>query len=136
MGFDNTTFQLLQSALLAANMRQQVYANNIANAQTPGYKRQDVQFESVLNQTMSAPLPVMGERSIPIPSSSSLNWMNLTNVKPQIVTDNQSVVQNNGNNVDIDAEMADLAENQIRYNTLIQDVQDRLTQLRTAINGG
>jgi flagellar basal-body rod protein FlgB len=136
MSSDASTFQLLQNALLATNMRQQVYASNIANAQTPGYKRQDVQFETMLQNAMSAPEAYPGERTIPIPSPNQANWQSIAQIQPVLVTDNQTTVGNDGNNVDIDSEMANLAENQIRYNTLVQDVQVRLTQMKNAINGG
>jgi flagellar basal-body rod protein FlgB len=133
---DSLTFQLLQNALMAANMRQQVYASNIANAQTPGYKRQDVQFESMLENAMSAPVAYPGERTIPIPSQNETSMQTVGQVQPVVVTDNQTAVGNDGNNVDVDSEMANLAENQIRYNTLVQDVQERLARMKTAITGG
>ena len=136
MSSDALTFQLLQSALMATNMRQQVYASNIANAQTPGYKRQDVQFETVLANAMSTPVAKIGERTIPISISNQPNLQEIAQIQPVVVTDNQTKIGNNGNNVDIDSEMANLAQNQIRYNALVQDVQNRISRLRTAINGG
>lgn len=117
-------------------MRQQVYASNIANAQTPGYKRQDVQFETVLANAMSTPVAKIGERTIPISISNQPNLQEIAQIQPVVVTDNQTKIGNNGNNVDIDSEMANLAQNQIRYNALVQDVQNRISRLRTAINGG
>ncbi len=136
MSSDASTFQLLQSALMATNLRQQVYAANIANAQTPGYKRQDVSFETTLQNALSAPEATLGERFIPIYIPNQPNWQAISEVQPKIVTSNNTMIENNGNNVDIDAEMADLATNQIRFNALVQDVQARISRLRTAINGG
>jgi flagellar basal-body rod protein FlgB len=121
---DVVTFGLLNNALQAADLRQQVYANNIANADTPGYKRQDVQFESVLQSEMQTTNP----------TDVSTN-ASLLDVQPTVVQDNSTSVSNNGNNVDVNSEMASMAENQIRYNTLIQEMQIRFSRLQEAITG-
>lgn len=129
------TLQLLQQSINAATMRQQVYANNIANANTPNYKRQDVLFETYFQSAVNAPIQAqMGETHIPISQNGSSSV--ISDVVPQVVTDTSTTVDNNGNNVDVSNEMASLAENQVRYDTLVQDVTDRLQRLRTAIQGG
>lgn len=120
MRSDLTAFNLLQGALQAADLRQQVYANNIANADTPGYKRQDVSFESLLqSQLQQGPAALAS----------------VSKTQPVVVTDNSSAINNNGNNVDINNEMTLLAENQIRYNALIEDMKLRFTRTQTAIEG-
>lgn len=129
--------QLLQSSLNAATLRQEVYANNIANAQTPNYKRQDVQFETYYQQALqSAPQAQLGETHIPLATpGSAMNLATMPNYQPTVVTDTSSAVDNNGNNVDLTSEMSDLAENQVKYETLVQDVADRISRLRSAITG-
>jgi flagellar basal-body rod protein FlgB len=122
---DVVTFGLLNNALQAADLRQQVYANNIANADTPGYKRQDVQFESVLQSEM--------QNTDPTDVSTNAS---LLDVQPTVVQDNSTSISNNGNNVDVNSEMASMAQNQIRYNALIQEMQVRFSRLQEAINGG
>lgn len=130
------TFQLLQLSIDTATLRQQVYANNIANAQTPNYKRKDVVFESYFQQALQmSPQAKPGQYHISIPAINGTST-NIPDVQPTIVTDKTSIIDNNGNNVDLTAEMSDLAQNQIRYNTLIQDVSDRISRMRTAIQGG
>lgn len=137
MSSDGMSFQLVQNALAAANLRQQVYANNIANADTPGFKRSDVQFENLLAEAMNNSGPqALGQNQIPIGGSGSLNLAGALGVQPKVVTDTTSAVDSNGNNVNIDDEMVSLAENQLRYNTLAQDLTLRLGMLKTAINGG
>lgn len=129
------TMQLLQMSLDAATLRQQVYANNIANAETPNYKRQDVAFETYFQQALTAnPTEMMGEQHIPLSSSDQVN--NLPDVEPTVYTDTSSTVNNNGNNVDLTSEMVDIAENQVKYEVLAQDVSMRLQRLGTAIQGG
>lgn len=133
---DLNALQLLQTALRVADVRQQVYANNIANAETPGFKRQDVTFESVLAQALgSSPTVGLGQQTMPVAGGSAVNWQAALAVTPQIVQDTQTSVDHNGNNVDLDAEMSNMAENQIKYNALVQDISARMSRLRTAIDG-
>lgn len=129
--------QLLKSSLNAATLRQQVYADNIANAETPNYKRKDVVFETYFqNALQSAPQAQLGETHIPLTSSGvNLNLSTMPNYQPTIVTDTSSSIDNNGNNVDLTSEMSDLAENQVKYETLVQDVTNRIQRTRTAIMG-
>lgn len=137
MSSDAMSFQLVQNAMNAANLRQQVYANNIANADTPGFKRSDVQFEDLLAQAMNNQgTGALGQAQIPIGGTQSpLNLAGAVSVQPTVVTDTTSAVDSNGNNVNIDDEMVSLAENQLRYNSLAQDLSLRLGMLKTAITG-
>jgi flagellar basal-body rod protein FlgB len=137
MNSDLAAFQLLENALRAAQLRQEVYANNIANMDTPGFKRSDLQFESLLQEALQRPQNVSSNASTgQYPLPTGWNWSAALTVQPVVTTDEQTVVDNNGNNVDIDAEMARLAENQVRYNALVQDVKSRLDRFRSAIEGG
>lgn len=131
----NTTFTLLERTLDAAALRQKVIANNIANAETPQFKRSEVKFEQFLKHElgMSGKPRLSGVRThhrhLPIGA------IGVNHIKPQVYTDTQTVYNNNLNNVDIELEMARLAENQIYYNTLIEQVNHELRQVRTAIGG-
>lgn len=130
MTSDISAFGLMDTALKASELRQQVYANNIANIATPGYKRQDVNFESMLQQVMSTQASSNSGTTL-----SPSVWNALSKIQPQVVTDTSTIVNNNGNNVDVNAEMAKLAENQLRYNGIVQDLQLRLQRMQTAITG-
>ncbi|MBX6352291.1 MAG: flagellar basal body rod protein FlgB [Thermoflavifilum sp.] len=131
MRTDTVVFSLLQHALDAANLRQAVYANNLANAETPGYQREDVSFEDVLQPMLESLWSGQG-----LSQSGSDALVQAAAVQPQIISSPPGVeMDNSGNSVDIDAEMADLATNQVRYNALAEDVQLRLARLRTAITG-
>ncbi|GGD68450.1 flagellar basal body rod protein FlgB [Paenibacillus nasutitermitis] len=126
-------FHRLQGAISAAEMRQRVISNNVANDDTPKFKRSDVTFEQLLDQTLSNGMPVLAgkrtdTRHIPIGASSSLP-------EAKIVTDEHSVMNNNSNNVDIDREMSLLAENQLSYNFYIQQLNHDVKMMRTAIEG-
>ncbi|WP_135547145.1 flagellar basal body rod protein FlgB [Paenibacillus cymbidii] len=129
---DKPSFNLLSRSLDAAALRQKVVANNIANVDTPKFKRSDVVFEELLQNEMSSPRGIVGSRSdrrhFYISSGSQSG--------PQIQTDERAVMNNNLNNVDIDSEMSLLAKNQLRYNVMVQEVNHDIKMMRTAINGG
>lgn len=96
---------VLQKAGNASYMRQNVIANNIANVDTPNYKRKDVQFESFLKSA------IQGSESL----SQTVSAMDMNSLNGMVYTDQANLsYRMDGNNVDIDVENANLAENQIR----------------------
>jgi flagellar basal-body rod protein FlgB len=126
-------FRRLESAIHAAEMRQRVIANNIANADTPEFKRSEVVFEQLLQQSVGAVHPrLAGKRTnarhFVIGSSDAVP-------EARTITDEHSIMNNNSNNVDIDREMALLAKNQLSYNLYIQQMNHDVKMMRTAIEG-
>jgi len=128
------SFRRLEGALHAASMRQQVLANNIANEDTPYFKRSDVAFEELLSQAIGSggEKSLSGKRTdarhIPIGASASYP-------EARVITEESSVINNNRNNVDIDKEMSLLAENQLKYNLYIQQINHEVKMMRTGIEG-
>jgi flagellar basal-body rod protein FlgB len=127
-------FEVLERSLNAAAMRQKVIADNIANVDTPRYKRAEVHFEEMLRKEMDSPsLALNGfrthEKHFPIGQPS------FRTAQPVITRDERSAMNNNMNNVDIDYEMTLMAKNQLRYHTLIGQVSNELKHIRTAIDG-
>lgn len=131
------SFQRLEGAIKAASLRQQVLANNVANVDTPNFKRSDVVFEDLLAQAMSldgGPSPGFAgigsdDRHIPVGGTSS------PVPSARIVTEESTRINNSRNNVDIDKEMALLAENQLRYNLYAQQINHEIKMLRIGIKG-
>ena len=127
------SFQQLARSLDASSLRQRVIANNIANVDTPKFKKSFVEFESLLQQELNSSSSIVGYRTnakhFYIGASSQ-------QILPQVVKDTHSVMNNNLNNVDIDSEMALMAKNQLTYNTEIQQVSHEIKQLRASITGG
>jgi flagellar basal-body rod protein FlgB len=123
---------LLKSALDASSLRQQVISNNIANAETPGYKGKQVVFEDILKQHLSNQTTFVGNRTDPrhfvIGNPSDIPTA-------RTVENTDSVMQNSGNNVDIDAEMTNMGKNSLWYYTLTQQVNSEFQQLSIAITG-
>lgn len=128
------TMDLLGKGLDAASLRNRVIANNLANVDTPGFKRSEVLFEEELRKAMNQQGKITGyltnERHIPIGGRPAVD------VKPQVVVRNDTAMRNDGNNVDIDREMAALAKNTILYTALAQELNGEFTKLRTAITEG
>lgn len=122
---------LLQKGLDASWKRNEVVANNIANADTPGFKASHVEFESVFQKSLE-------EDSDSFFSSSGTGRAGTAakSVPYEIVTDKDSAVRMDGNSVDVDAEMTELAENTILYNALSYSVSKEFGRLKTVINEG
>ncbi|CAH0119803.1 flagellar basal body rod protein FlgB [Paenibacillus sp. CECT 9249] len=130
---DGASFNRLLGAIDAATLRHQVTANNIANEDTPYFKRSEVAFETLLQNQLNGQMPSLegrrtDPRHIPIGTAASVP-------QAQIHTEQLTNMNNNMNNVDIDREMSLLAENQLRYNTMIQQVNHEIRMMRTAIEG-
>ncbi|TCP58814.1 flagellar basal-body rod protein FlgB [Tumebacillus sp. BK434] len=130
---NNRAITLLERSLDAASLRQKVISNNLANIDTPNYKRSDVSFEQTLQQVLQGNA-LSGRRTdarhIQIGTSS------VAEVEPEIVTDRTTSMRQDGNNVDIDVEMTNLAENQILYNALSQRINGKFATLKYAISEG
>ena len=118
---------ILDKAADAANMRNELISNNIANVDTPNYKRKDLDFETVLQAELA------GGRTL----NQSVNMANkdLSVLDPQVFTDNSNLSYRlDGNNVDISTEEAYLAENTIRYKLLIDQMNQEFSRYQTVLS--
>lgn len=133
--FDTKSMQVYERALDAANLRHKVLANNIANIDTPNFKRSDISFETALQAYLNdSSGSIRG--TITHPRHIPIGIQPFDQIQPKIIVEESTAVNNNGNNVDIDSEMTQLAVNQIKYNALIQQLNGHIAKLRTAIQGG
>jgi flagellar basal-body rod protein FlgB len=112
----DTTQLALQRAISGASARQQALSANIANADTPGYRRVDVDFHGALAAAMS----------------QGAGALTQTSFTPQ-VDNSAGAVRADGNTVDIDAESAKLAENTLDQQTMVEVAQARIHILESAI---
>ncbi|SYX82794.1 flagellar basal body rod protein FlgB [Paenibacillus alvei] len=120
----------LEGAIQTSVARQNAISNNIANVDTPYFKRSEVQFESLLRDQMEGGTLVgrrTNEKHFYIGSSQSTPSM-------QVIRDQATVMGNNRNNVDMDREMTMQAENQLRYNTFIQQLNHHINMMRTSMD--
>jgi flagellar basal-body rod protein FlgB len=117
----DTTMVGLQRAMSGAQLRQQVLANNLANANTPGFKRSDVDFHDALAQAFDR---------------GNVTTSDLNAIQFGVNTDSGNSMQADGNDVDVDAEMSNLAQNSLDYQALTSVLTSRIKILQTAIGSG
>lgn len=132
--FESNHFRILERSLDVGMIRQRTIANNIANIDTPHFKSKQVVFEEMLQQELSGSQPRLqayrtNERHIPFAPVGRIP-------APQITSNPNALVQNNGNDVDVEYEMNQLAKNQIWYNGLTQMTAGYFQKLRSVIDGG
>lgn len=128
---DNPVMKVLETGLDASSMRQKVLSNNIANVDTPDFKRSDVNFQQVLGEALGEP-----GTNLPLKVTSPQHIQGVPgSVQSGVVTDENTTLRNDGNNVNIDQEMANVAENSLYYNSVTQSVTNQLGLLRMAIDG-
>ena len=131
--FNSGVFQyadVLNKAADASWLRQQALANNFANVDTPDYKRQDVDFESVLERELRHFQYESLDEKI-----SKVNMDRLDKVSTYTDAENYSY-RIDGNNVDIDQESAALAKNQIRYQGLTNSMSQEFSRTKIVWLGG
>lgn len=132
--FNSPTQWMLNKSMDVAALRNEVIADNIANVDTPKFKRREVIFEDNLKKVLqgdsgTAKLKVNDTRHFNLAEESG-------NVAvPEIKVMDDLSYRNDGNNVDIDVESAKLAKNKIMYDAVSQSMGEELTLLRLAITG-
>ena len=120
----------LERALQGSSLRQQALANNLANANTPGFKRSDVHFQDSLARALAMLSPRRGTA----PVAAASDALDELTFAPE--ADTTSAMRADGNNVDVDTEMATLQENSLEYQALTSVARARISMLRTVIAGG
>jgi len=122
----NRTFLTAQGALDGLSARQAAIADNIANVNTPGYKRKSVAFESALAQAVNESIaPATGAAMSPARP-----------FRPHVTRETGTSVRADGNGVDIELEMVQLTDNTLHYQALSDYVQRFFQGLKAVINSG
>ncbi len=125
---------LLEKSLNASWARNDVISQNLANVDTPKYKRKDIAFEELLNDSMGR---AKLEGNLTDKRHIAINSSDIDKVEPAIVDDNSDLsMRIDGNNVDIDREMANLAKNTIKYNALVQMINSNYSKIKNVIAEG
>lgn len=118
--------RVLDRAADASWLRNEAISNNIANVDTPGYKRQDVAFESVLQKALGNNRYQSTDAKVAAAKTKNLSVRTYTDYG------NYSY-RLDGNNVDIENENVMLAENQLKYQGLLTSIQQEFTNLQTVM---
>jgi len=117
---------VLDKAADASWLRQDLLSNNIANQSTPGYKRQDVNFEGVLERELGK----MKYESL----DEKMDRLHMDHVQGEVYTDNVGYSYRlDGNSVDPEQEQVTLASNQIKYNALIDSIGQEFSRIKSVI---
>ncbi|HET7629053.1 MAG TPA: flagellar basal body rod protein FlgB [Bacillales bacterium] len=124
--FSDRVVSELQGALDRTFLRQKLNAQNIANADTPNYKAKRVVFADEFKSHLKA------YKTDPRHLDFSTNSGN----RARILTESGTSFNHNGNNVDMDREMTEIAKNQIRYQALVARLNHEFSQLKLVLRGG
>lgn len=127
----NGAINILSRTMDASTLRHKVHSNNIANINTPNYKRQIVSFEEELKNATSSNID-----AIPLKLTNTGHIGVSLNIEPLILEDKTTSLRTDNNNVDLDMELALLAENTIKFDVLTQSLSKQFGFLRSAIRGG
>lgn len=131
----NFTDRVQVEALNHRLKRSELINSNIANAETPGYRAIGYDFEQQLqsildhNKTTSLKATDPNHRIHPNVTADA-------HVDPDVYVEPSESVTHDGNTVDVDQQMAKLAQNQLLYRMTVETINRKLGMLRYSINGG
>lgn len=117
---------VMNKAANASWLRETIISNNISNQDTPGYKRQDVDFESVLERELGRSMYISLDEKV---SNLDLSHLDVT---PYVDAANYSY-RLDKNNVDPEQEYAELTSTQIKYNALIDCMTKEFSRIKSVI---
>ena len=117
---------VLDKAADASALRNELISNNIANQDTPGYKRQDVDFEGQLSQAMKS------QRYTSV--DAKVKNLRMSNLNGRIYTDyGDYSYRMDGNNVDPETEQVQLAANRLKYQGLMAALNNEFSNLKAVM---
>ncbi len=126
-------FNTLQTSLNGLSLRQQVISRNLANIDTPGYQAQNVTFEAALQQAQATPRQ-QNPLALTMTQPAHLVGVTTPPREPVNVEQRQGGTQRvDGNNVDVDVELTQMADTGIRYQAFSQLITGRFQILRNII---
>lgn len=133
---NSSNFDYLARGMSAATMRQEVISHNIANVNTPNYRKNAVEFEELLAKEIYGE-DTGGKLQMARTNDKHLPAVDKPNrAVPTMVEDNTTIMREDNNNVDIDIEMSTLLKNQMYYNALAGQMRGYVNKVRTAITSG
>jgi len=124
---------LLEKSLDVTWLKMEVSAQNISNADTPGYDAKHVEFEQAFARALKG--SVFATR-VTRDKHFRITETDPSKIKPVVVSNNHYVMRMDDNNVDIDKEMVDMAKNTIQYNALVQKASKEFARLKLVVREG
>jgi len=117
------TYDLIKTALDVSALRQETISSNISNVNTPDYKTSRVEFEKYFKNAING-------NSL---NKTHINHLDINSKGPIVKKQESTSVQDNGNNVDIDYEMAELSANNIYYDAVVSQLNAKYTMMRSVM---
>ncbi len=108
---------LLQLGLKAETLRQKAIAGNVANIESPGYRRVDVRFEELLAKALQAS-----------------DEENTADINPELFEPHKTAVKSNGNDVNLETEVGKMVENTLRHTAYVRLLNKKFQQIQLAID--
>ena len=132
---NSPTIDYLARGMEAASLRQEVISDNIANVNTPKFRKSDVVFEELLAKEIYGE-DTGDQLEMVRTHDRHLPFKEFQRASAQIQRDERPIMRTDKNNVDIDIEMASLAKNQIYYNAMATQLKGHFTKLKNVITSG
>jgi flagellar basal-body rod protein FlgB len=131
--FSDDAVNAASLALKGLSARQQAISNNIANVDTPGYSAKTVDFESTLSRTLN-----QSSAKVAISKTNKLHMDTTSSSSDFLTSVNRAggSTREDGNNVDIDTELIDMSETNIKYQAISQGISTKLLLLKSIAQGG
>jgi len=117
MSKTNGIIDIIDAGIKAESLRQKAIANNVANAETPGYRRIDVKFEELLAKNLSRDGAV-----------------ELTDIQPEIYQPKDTAVKPNGNDVNWQNEVGNMVKNSLRHKAYVRLLEKKYRQIELAMD--
>lgn len=113
----NNIVNLLEAGIKAEGIRQKAIASNMANIETPGYRRIDIRFDELLAKALDGS-----------------HALDLDKLEPEIYEPKNTPVKDNGNDVSMEAEVGNLLKNSLRHTAYVRLMQKKFAQIEAAIS--
>ena len=107
---------ILEAGIKAEGLRQKAIANNVANLETPGYRRIDVKFEELLAKSLD-----------------SSGAVDLNDIDPEIYQPKSTPIKSNGNDTNLETEVGAMIKNSLRYKTYIRLLSKKYQRIEMAM---
>lgn len=133
-GLFDKTMNGLATSLSMRQARHGVISSNVANAETPGYHAKKLDFENALARALDT--DGMNGLSTSNPDHFALGSIGASKTKPDVYEDPNGQINNDGNTVDVEKEMAALSENAVMYKAALQLINKKMAALKYAASEG
>ena len=130
-------FNIVESSLAYRKIRQDMIASNIANADTPYYRPKDIRFEDALRKEAQEKFYPNEDRKLKLAETSPGHMSGFTDsadAKPVVFFRDGHLARNDGNSVDIDIEMSEMAKNSMAYNASLAALRKDIELFKAVID--